>query len=97
MMRLDRGAAPLEHARQSAGLALEMKPQRKLMQMDEHLDRQSSDRVHRDRREQRVPALLRQRHADAQQTIDDREDEHGSQERRRLQRLRQVMASSARP
>ena len=38
---LDRIATALEHARQAAGLALQMKSQRELMQMHEYLDRQS--------------------------------------------------------
>ena len=67
--RLDRGAPALENARQAAGLALEMEAQRKLMQVDEDLDREAADRVHRHRGEQGVAALLGKRHQDAQDAV----------------------------
>ena len=68
--RLDRIAAAFENPRQAAGLALEVKAQRQLMEMDEDLDGEASHGVHRHRGEQRVAPLLRQRHEDAHQPVE---------------------------
>ncbi len=87
----DRVTSTLENPGQSAGLALEMKAQRKLVQVNENFDRQSSHAIHRDRCEQGVPSLLRQRHADAQQTIADSQGHDRSQEREGVERLRQIL------
>ena len=86
---LDCVAAALENARESAGLALQMKAQRQAVQMLEHLDRQSAHRVHGDGREQGVAALLGERHQDAQDPIKSgqrRRSDQNARQRDRVQR-----------
>ena len=62
---LDGGASALQHARQAAGLALQMEAQRQAMQMDEDLVRQAPHGVHGDSCEERVAALREELHEGA--------------------------------
>ena len=84
--RLDRIAAAFEHARQPAGLALEMEAQRQLVEMDEHLVGEAADGVHRHGGEQRVAALLGQRHQDAHRAVKRGQRQRAEQRARRRRR-----------
>ena len=69
---LDGVAAALEHARQPAGLALEMKAQRQQMHVLEREHRQPPHRVHRHLGENAVAPLGEKRHDDAHAAIGER-------------------------
>ena len=69
---LDGVAAALEHARQPAGLALEMKAQREQMHVLEGEHRQPPHRVHRDLGENAVAPLRQHAHEDAHAAIGER-------------------------
>ena len=62
---LDAGAAALQHARQSAGLALQMKAQRQFMHVDEGEVSELAHRMHRHARKNAVAPLRQHRHQHA--------------------------------
>ena len=66
---LDAVAAALEHARQAAGLALEVKAQRKHVHVLEGRERQAAYGVERHLGEQAVAELRQERHGDAQARV----------------------------
>ena len=68
---LDAGAAALQHARQPAGLALEMKAQRQLVHVDEGDVGELAHRMHRDAGENAVAPLRQYRHQHAHRAIAD--------------------------
>ena len=65
----DAGPAALQHARQSAGLALEMKAQRQFMHVDEGEIGELAHRVHRHPRKNSVAPLRQDCHQHAQAAI----------------------------
>ena len=69
---LDAVAAALQHPRQAAGLALEMKPQRQKVHVAEGDDGEPPHRVHRHLGEDPVAHLGEERHQDAGAAIGDR-------------------------
>ncbi len=69
---LDGVAAALEHARQAAGLALEMEAQRQVVHVDEGAEGKAPDRVHRHLGKHRVAALRERAHKDAHAAVSDR-------------------------
>ena len=62
---LDAGAAALQHARQAAGLALEMKAQRQFVHVDEGDVGELAHRMHRDAGKDAVAPLRQYRHQHA--------------------------------
>ena len=72
---LDAVAAALEHARQPAGLALEMKAQRQLVHVDECQISEPAHRVHRHLGEDAVAPLREQRHQHAHAAVGERHDD----------------------
>ena len=68
---LDAGAAALQHARQPAGLALEMKAQRQLVHVDEGDVGELAHRMHRDAGENAVAPLRQHRHQHAHCAVAD--------------------------
>ena len=77
---LDAAAAALEHARQAAGLALQVEAQREPVHVLEHFEREAAYGVHRHGREHRVAPLRQQRHQDARQAVDQhKSDRRGGQ------------------
>ena len=77
--RLDSVAAALEDACQPAGLALEMKAQRKQMHVLEGQHRQPAHRVHRDFGENAVAPLRQQPHHNAHAAIGERHHHRSSE------------------
>ena len=69
---LDAVAAALQHARQPAGLALEMEAQRQLVHVLEGEEREPPHRVHRDLGEHAVAQLRERRHQDAHAAVGQR-------------------------
>ena len=84
---LDCVAPTLKNASESAGLALQMKAQRQVVQMLEHFDRQSAHCVHGDCREQAVTALLGERHQDAQDPVKSGQRRRSDQNTRQRDRI----------
>ena len=72
---LDAVAAPFEDARQAARLALEVEAQREPMHVLEGLHRELAHRVHGDLGEEAVANLAQERHGDARQPVECREQE----------------------
>ena len=73
----DAVAAALKHARQPAGLLLEMKAQRELVHVRESAERELAHGMHRHLREQAFAQLGEYHHQDAHEAI-----EHGREQRR---------------
>ena len=66
---LDAGAAALQHARQAAGLALQMEAQRQFVHVDEGDVGELAHRMHRDAGEDAVAKLRQYRHQHAHRAV----------------------------